>query len=545
MARAHVRLSPDSFGATLFDLAPLPPATRQHPFLSPGASPERRALLDQESTRELCIPPLHVSSLERSELLHDELRHGWATMAGRDVTTGGLQELKPQQWMLHDVLAATREDGRPLYTTTGIIVPRRASKSTTLWATAMGRCLLRPGYVVLYAAQSGIKSRERFLDLQRAVDRYEADDDARGFRVMKGAGYLAVEFANGSLIRAVPPKGDNFRGDAGDLLLLDEAQEHDDEVSADLLSGILPTMDTRPDAQLVVVGTAGTTRRGIFWRTLEDGRAGKPRTGILEFAAPADTPLPIEGEPVDGTAADPQLWARVHPGIGTLTTAEVVADRYDKLGVAKFAREYLNLWPEDYSQSAIDSATWRAGAQQLDDHPKPDHFALSYDVAVDGSTAAIVAAWRQDGRAFVEVIRHAPSPGLWLRDELLRIARDRRAPIGHDSMGAVLNEAEELQRARPRPRLEPLGLRDIVMGSAAFERDLREGRLVHFDQAPLNMAALGVAKRKIGDTGWAWGRLASAGTDITPLIAATNALRTFDRVGPARRRPRIIMAGGA
>ena len=460
--------------------------------------------------REVGTKPLHVSAFDGSENFAEEFLVG-CRMLGFEPT--------PQQWKLASVLNAWDADReRPLQRTVGVCIPRRAGKTTALLAIAVGRCAVRPGYTVLFTAQSGTKASARFLEMARTLERREPDADKRGFRIMRGAGNQNLTFANGSLFQVLPPKPDAFRGDSGDLILLDEAQEHTADVSAELLGAILPTMDTRPGAQLVVAGTAGERRSGIFWDTLEEGRKELPRTGIIEFAAPDNT--------TDEEAAQPELWERTHPGIGTLTDLETIENNFQKLPRPNFLREYLGIWPEDYSQSAIDLEAWTACGTEFS--KKPDQFALAFDVSVDGSVACIAAAWRENDYAYVEIVEHKLGTD-WLIPRINELARKYRVPIAHDTVGAALVEAEALQRLRPRPKLQPLAYRDLAPGCASIMKEINGRTLRHFDQVSLNEAAAKVVKRPLGENGWAWGRRASGG-DITPLAAATFALRAFDNM---------------
>lgn len=456
--------------------------------------------------------PLYVSDYAGSEQFADEFLLGAKAMGF--VPT-------PQQWKIACATNAWDEErARPLNRTMGICVPRRAGKTTSLLALAIGRCLARPGYVVLFTAQSGTKASARFLELARSLERVQPDEDARGFRILRGAGNQNLTFHNGSHFQVLPPKPDAFRGDAGDLLILDEAQEHDADSSSELLGAILPTMDTRLGAQLIVAGTAGERRSGLFWDTLEEGRKGIARTGIVEFAAPEHT--------TEEDASQPSLWESVHPGIGTLTDLETIENNFNRLPRPNFLREYLGIWPEDFSRSAIDMEAWRSSAQDF--AKKPEHFALAFDVAVDGSVAAIAAAWRVGDKAFVEIVDHKQGTE-WLVPRLKELALRYRATIGHDTVGAALVEAEALSRLRPRPRVAPLAYRDLSPGCARFMKELLEGNLRHFDQPSLNDAALKAVKRPLGENGWAWTRRNSGG-DITPLVAATMALRTYDNMKP-------------
>lgn len=476
------------------------------------------------------VPALYISLFDRAEEWEREFLAG-AKMLGFDPT--------PQQWKIADAINAHDEYDEPLYSTIGVCVPRRAGKTTALLAVALGRAKCRDNYVVLFTAQSGTKARDRFLSMAGTLERLQPNEYERGFKVLKGAGHQVIEFTNGAFFQVVPPKGESFRGDAGDLLIVDEAQEHGADMSADLLSGILPTMDTRPGAQFIVAGTAGEHRSGLFWDTLEEGRTGVDGTGIIEFAAPQDTSVDQLKKPngeKDWDGARPIIEA-AHPGIGTLTRLDVVKKRFLKLPFPQFMREYLGIWPEDYSKSAIDSVKWTAcGLEEFT--RKPAHFAIGFDVNPNGSSAAIAAAWREDGHSYVEILEHNPGTD-WLVPALAKLSKKYRVSIGHDTVGAVLVEAEALARQRPAPRRKPIGYKDVGAMCASFMKEITNERLRHFKQSPLNSAVAGVVKRDLGDNAWAWGRRQSDGTDIAPLVAANIALRTYDTI-EKRGNTRII-----
>ncbi len=112
---------------------------------------------------------------------------------------------------------------------------------------------------------------------------------------------------------------------------------------------------------------------------------------------------------------------------------------------------------------------WRASAQEFD--KKPDHFTLAFDVAVDGSVAAIAAAWREGDKAYVEIVDHKQGTE-WLVPRLRELAHRYRVTIGHDTVGAALVEAEALSRLRPRPRVNPLAYKDLSPGCARFMKEL-------------------------------------------------------------------------
>jgi hypothetical protein len=65
--------------------------------------------------------------------------------------------------------------------------------------------------------------------------------------------------------------------------------------------------------------------------------------------------------------------------------------------------------------------------------------------------------------------------------------------------------------------------RDVVAGCGQMFDAAADDQLRHMGQAPLTDAIAGASKRDVSGGGWAWSRKNSS-VDITPLVAATNAL---------------------
>jgi len=433
-----------------------------------------------------------------------------------------------------DVVELDDGDLVPRYRRIAETMPRRSGKTDGQWALMVGRCATRDDYHVAFSAQTGAKGRKRFLDFASRLERWDPCPRGRGddpgctrtdhvhYRVYRSNGGESILWESGSSIHVLPPDPENYRSDEYALVILDEGQEITDEEQAnELLGGVLPTMDTVPDAQLIVGGTAGKFRRGLLWTALEKGRAGS--WGILEYAAP---------EHADPT--DPATWEATHPGIGTLTTLDVIAERFDDNSLLDFQREYLGQWPVDPTASAIDLTAWGKAASEPTLRPK--RVAIAYDVAIDDSCAALACAWRDDdGRPHVELLAFRAGVS-WLAAEAYRVARSAGVPIAYDNIGKNLPTATTLHHKRPVPRLQPMSLKDVQGAAQRIVSEVVDGRLVHFDQKDLNLAVEGAAWRPAGENGRAFGHKASA-HPIVPLTACALALWSLDS-RPARRRAR-------
>lgn len=508
------------------------PGSLSSPSQSPALATEVFYPEQWDSVRDAGISPLHQSELDSDPSRRQEFIEG-ATLLG---VHGGRKELKPQQYRLADVCNRG-------HNYVGILLPRRSTKTTTLLALALGRCASREDYLVGYTTcTTGQKARDRFRkDIVPVLERLYPDPATRTFKIRKAGGSERIEFDNGSIFQVLPPMGESFRSDAFDLIILDEAGEASPEMTEDLMAGALPTLDTRPEAQIIVAGTAAKFRKGnLLWDTLEDGRAGKPSTGVLEYAAPDTTDM-----------ADLDDWEKVkdlalaaHPGIGVLTTIDVMRDRWEKLSRRQFAEEYLSIFGTDGSvQAFLNMEQWNAHAEtgDLPEMPTDRTVGLAITVHPDQSCAAITAAWRDDkGRACLLVVDYRTGTD-WLAKRAKELAAKSRGTIVYDSVGPVTVTVEALQRMRPRPKLAPQTWQNVATAAALLAKEIDDGNLVHWSQEELTSAVQLVTKRGTPTSNrWAFGRR-EPGHSIIAAEGASLALRWADE-NPKRAKYTGIVA---
>lgn len=465
--------------------------------------------------------------------------------------------LQPQQLRISDALDAGLDE----YV---IEVARRAAKTTTIFMKLIGRCASRPGYQVTYSAQSGVAGSRRLREWAARLDRITPPDDQdlppwlrgrdrttkaqqralalfgdellaetrgstvarRGFRIMRGEVGKGIYFDNGSQFLVLKPDAESYRGEAADASWLDELQEVDPDESDDLAAGIVPLMDTKPGASLIGSGTTGEERAGLFWKMIKRLRDGDPTMGGLDYAVDPD----VDWAELEDEERAMELLAETHPGVGTLTTPEKMRANYRKLPRPEWAREYLCLWPTSSTETVIDPMKWQAAL--VDTRPrKPARVAFGFDVKPGGGVAAIAAAWRDSrGNAHIEVVDHRIGTD-WLPARLGELTRTYRgSTAAYDDIAEGKATATECAMLRPRPRLRVQTYRETAAGCVQIMRDLARGKLRHQGQTGLEASVAVAGKREVrNDQGvWLW-TLTDPTGDITPLVAATRALRNWDQ----------------
>lgn len=437
--------------------------------------------------------------------------------------------LLPQGIQVAELLEAKNDDGTPLFAECVIQMGRRATKTTSIQAVLLGRCLTIPGYRIISTAQSGTLAWQFMSELGSTLERAWPDEASRPFRFYRANGNVRIEFENGSVWRAVKPAADAFRGSAADCLLFDEAGEYDAKVTDDLLQGALPVMATRPNAQVIITGTPPRTRSGLLWDYLQAGRKGTEDLGILDYSmTPQDD------------ATDEELWHRVYPGLASgLVKIGFLRKQLEVMGLLGFSREYLCLDPVASSMAAIDPDDWQATLTE--DFPAiPPGFTLSFDCAVDGSSAALACAFYAEGRPHVQVLDYRSGIS-WLPNAVAKYLREHRGlTVSYDSVGHNVAVAQKLQSMQgvPTGNVGPMTMKDVAAGVSLFTTAVSDRALVHQKDRDLDAAVDGVTFRYVSDSRL-WGRKHSS-ADVSPLVACSNAL--FKAAGKRQRNDRKARA---
>lgn len=427
---------------------------------------------------------------------------------------------------------------RPLYEEASVEVPRRSTKTTTVQMVLLGRCESIAGYRVVSTAQDGTRASQFFMNMVRLMEAQLRRDGLEwtdwGIKqVYRSQGREYIEWFNGSKWWVVKPESGAFRGEAADCMWFDEAGELDPEKSEDLVAGAFPLMDTRPLGQIIISGTPGLVRAGVFWDALKRGRDNPDAYGIVDFCA-------LESDDI----LDEAVWWRTHPGLACgLTELAKVQRNLDKLGPAQFAREYLCVWPADTATSAIDPAEWQAALED----PVPfdgQDFDLTFDCHIHSLYATLTATWIDAaGEPHGQVMDYRPGTD-WLTAELVRAQKAHpRVKIHYDSIGANSAVALALQRVATfrTHALRPVSLKEVAAGAAALNNALGVGTAHVHASASLTNAAENVTWRYSGESRL-FGRK-NAAVDVSGIISLSIgfAMSLGRRAHNKRKLPAAVM----
>ena len=411
----------------------------------------------------------------------------------------------PWQELTLDDGLAVRSDGLWAAAAVDEIASRQNGKNVSVEIRELYGLLII-GEWIIHTSHLFKTTRESFNRLESLVDGNPDVKELLTYKVASPASGYEMRFANGGRIHFIARSRTSGRGLTGDVLVLDEAQDLDD----DSLGAVLPTISQGPqnNPQTWYLGSAPGPQSVVWHRRRLAGRAGgSPRSAYLEFSA----------DPVCDLD-DRDQWALANPGFGTRLLEETVESERAQMSDEMFARERLSVSPDLLVAGAvIPPEAWLACT---DNDTNAEHVTgpvFAVDVNPERDRAAIaVAGRRPDGLLYVELVAHGPGTG-WVKDELVRLRKTWQAKAVADHSGPAGSLFAE------GVDLEPVGARDHAQACALFYDLVTSGKMRHRPDSLLDVALAGAVKKDQGDGLWLWSRRSSL-VDISPLVAATLAV---------------------
>ena len=405
--------------------------------------------------------------------------------------------------------------------TCGGSVPRQNGKSLLVQGRAEAGMILFNEQVI-YTAHLQKTATETFEEMRDFFQSPGLVNYVEDFRNALGREQIILK--NGARIKFLARTRNGGRGQHGDLLIFDEAQELDEVAQA----SFLPAISASLNPQTLYVGTppgpeaCGVVFRGIRQRAL-DGKSGK--LSWFEFS-------------VDeiGDIKERRRWAATNPALGRRILESTIEGEADQMDPDMFARERLGWWTpvDDHKQDlAIDGNAWEACRSS---EPKPEgKTAYGVKFSADGSAVCLCGAViPKDGPARISMIELRPT-GMgtqWLAD-WLNERYSKAACVVIDGRNGVDVLIEKLSGTwRIKNSVIRPSSRDVIAAAGTLTDALNEKRVTWYEgQEALRDSALTSVKRPIGG-GWGFG-----GDNSAPIEAAALALwgATVSKRDPSKK----------
>lgn len=401
------------------------------------------------------------------------------------------------------------------------LVSRQNGKGSWLEALELAWLFLFGDRLILHSAHLFETSREHFLRMQALITNHD-DFRRRVRRMREGRGSEEIELLGGQRLKFMTRKGGAGRGFTGEKNVYDEAMYLD----STMMAASLPTLATRPNAQVVYAGSAGMKHSTQLALVRKRGYARDPGLMLAEWAA--EKPVYDErGDLIDGDdPAAPRTWAKVNPGFGIRISETYIRREMAALGGPNspdFWRERLGIgdWPiDDEAWEVIDKGSWQDACDPGGQVPDGAPVAFGAYVHPKQEMGTIgVCGLRQDGKLQLEVVaRHRGTA--WMVPWFV----ERKAVYGRYLRVAILksSEAAKLIDELVKAKVKVLSPSEIAYAQAcgSLHMAVKETRtVVHLGQASLNASVGGAQKREGAEGGWRWSPDAPA--DVAPIASVT------------------------
>ena len=394
--------------------------------------------------------------------------------------------------------------------TCGGSVPRQNGK-TGLVAGRGEAGMMLYNEQVLYTAHLQKTATETFEEMAAFFDSDKLRKYVKDIKTALGREQIILK--SGARVKFLARTRNGGRGQHGDLLIFDEAQELDSDAQA----SFIPAISASLNPQTIYVGTPPDPNvTGDVFRKIRDKAISKETkaTSWFEFSV-KDI----------GDVLDRERWVATNPALGRRILISTIEGECEQMSPDTFARERLGWWSPNIT-SKIDNAIprdiWEACSS---DKPKPEAGKTAYGVkfSPDGSMVALCGAIipkdGASGRISLIDLKSTSHGIQWLADWLNARYHVGACVVidGRNGVDVLTDKIKDTWKAKIsiiRPNVSM-----VIAATSTLLNDLTEKRITWFkDQEVLKDSALNATKRPISG-GWGFG-----GDNSAPIEAAALAL---------------------
>lgn len=391
--------------------------------------------------------------------------------------------------------------------TCGGSVPRQNGKTGLLQARIESGMLMYNEQAI-YTAHLQKTSTETFEEMAVFFDSPKMKKYVKAIKTALGREQIILK--SGARVKFLARTRNGGRGQHGDLLVFDEAQELDDSTQA----SFIPAISASLNPQTIYTGTPPDENApGMVFRGIRDKALAKETksTAWYEFSVPEI-----------GDTGDRTRWAATNPALGRRILLGTIESEHEQMTDDTFARERLGWWSpvSAGAEYAIPAELWDSC---VSDEAKPEgRTAYGVKFSPDGVTVSLcAAAIGSDGvaRISLQAIRDTTSGLDWLAAWL----NERNAKAccvvidGRNGVDVLIDKIS--LRWKAKGAIVRPGVKDIIASVSLLVNGLNEKTLTWYRGQPaLRESAISSIKRPIGG-GWGFG-----GDNSTAVEAAALAL---------------------
>lgn len=448
-----------------------------------------------------------LGSQEPSERIAPKYRQTDGPDAAKLLEIGGLI-LDPWQADVLDDWLAINAAGKWVCKSCGGSVPRQNGKTGIVQGRAEVGMILYNEQVI-YTAHLQKTATETFEEMANFFDSPKLKKYVKDIKTALGREQIILK--TGARVKFLARTRNGGRGQHGDLLIFDEAQELDESAQA----SFIPAISASLNPQTIYVGTppdpdaAGTVFRGLRDKAI----GGETRSSAwFEFSVKNI-----------GDVTDRKRWAATNPALGRRILETTIEGECEQMAPDTFARERLGWWSpvtEHKQEYAIPAEMWEACKSTQEKPNGKTAFGVKF--SMDGTMVSLCGAViPKEGPARISLIEERPTAvGIqWLADFLNQRVKTACCVVidGRNGVDVLVDKISGTWKAknsviRPNPK-DVIGAVSLLMDSLA-----EKSVTWYSGQEALKESATTAVKRSIG-SGWGFG-----GENCTAIEACSIAL---------------------
>lgn len=402
-----------------------------------------------------------------------------------------------QEWQeiqMYDILAVN-DEGLWVHTKYGYSVPRRNGKNEIVairefYGLTHGERILHTAHRTTTSASASrrlaaILDGAGYIEVTR-IKKGEIYDKHYTYSKQMGLERIVILGPGGGTIDFRTRSSKGGLGEGFDLLVIDEAQEYQDDQE----SALKYVVTDSKNPQTIFCGTPPTpvSSGTVFLKMRNSALQGETvNTGWAEWS------VDDMSDPKDRDA-----WYETNPSLGTIFTERSVLDEVGSDPI-DFNIQRLGLWLRYNQKSAISKAEWED--LQCESLPKlTGKLFVGIKYGVDGDSVAMsIAVKTSKGQIFVEAIDCRPvrAGDGWLLNFLSEA--DIEAVVVDGANGQQLL-ADGMKHLKLKAPILPT-VKQVILANAAFVQGMYAKQLCHMGQPSLVQVVSNCEKRAIGTNG--------------------------------------------
>jgi hypothetical protein len=419
--------------------------------------------------------------------------------------------LDPWQSDLLDDWMALNPSGKWICKTCGISIPRQNGKTGIIQGRAEAG-MIKYQEKIVYTAHLQKTATETFEEMAVFFDSDKLRKYVKDIKTALGREQIILK--NGARVKFLARTRNGGRGQHGDVLIFDEAQELDSDQQA----SFLPAISASLNPQTIYAGTPPDPNAvGDVYKKIRSKAIG----GGTQTASWAEFSVDEIGD-----VHNVERWALTNPALGRRILLSTIEGECEQMDPDTFARERLGWWaPEKVHEdipTVISEEDWDACASN---EPKPEgKTAYGIKFSADGAEVVLCGAVvPKDGPARITLIDRRPMGfgTQWLADWLNERYKKASCVVidGRNGVDVLIDKISGTWRFKGSV-IRP-SAKDAIAAVSCLMDGINEQTLTWYaPQEDLKNSAITSTKRKIGSAGgWGFG-----GDDSTPIEACALAL---------------------